>query len=232
MNLKYYLRGLGLGIIVTAVVMGVAAGGKKTGLSDAEIKARAKELGMTESTVLSDNVKRPENDGNISEEKEPENDDLETVKAPETEEQEKNPSTGEDDKVSQDDKAGPDDKTGRDKAVGVETPIIDGEQNKADSPAGNTDKTGEQTGSMEEENGSERTGSEGTAEPVVFMINRGDGSYTVSDRLEKAGLVSSAAEFDHFLVENGYDKKIVAGEHMIPTDADGEMIVKIITGQE
>ena len=29
MNLKYYLRGLGVGIVVTALLMGISLGGKK-----------------------------------------------------------------------------------------------------------------------------------------------------------------------------------------------------------
>ncbi len=48
MNLKYYLRGLGIGIIVTAVIMSIAGNDSKEKLSDAEIKARAAELGMVE----------------------------------------------------------------------------------------------------------------------------------------------------------------------------------------
>ena len=38
MNLKYYLRGLGVGIVVTALIMGISLGGKKESLSDKEIK--------------------------------------------------------------------------------------------------------------------------------------------------------------------------------------------------
>lgn len=44
MKLKYYLRGLGIGIIVTAVIMGISSGGKTEKLTDAQILARAKEL--------------------------------------------------------------------------------------------------------------------------------------------------------------------------------------------
>ena len=48
MKLKYYLRGLGIGIVVTAIVMGFSAGGKNgKNISDDEIRSRAKELGMT-----------------------------------------------------------------------------------------------------------------------------------------------------------------------------------------
>jgi len=55
MNLKYYLRGLGIGIIVTAVIMSIAGKDSKESLSDAEIRARAAQLGMVEeSGLLSD----------------------------------------------------------------------------------------------------------------------------------------------------------------------------------
>ncbi len=56
MKLKYYLRGMGIGIILTAIVMGFALGGRKQTLSDAEIIQRAKALGMIEagSGTLSD----------------------------------------------------------------------------------------------------------------------------------------------------------------------------------
>ena len=37
MKLKYYLRGMGIGIILTAIVMGFALGGRKATISDAEI---------------------------------------------------------------------------------------------------------------------------------------------------------------------------------------------------
>lgn len=61
MNLKYYLRGLGIGIVVTAVVMGVAGNGRKEQLSDAEIKTRAAQLGMVESSgLLSELEETPE----------------------------------------------------------------------------------------------------------------------------------------------------------------------------
>ncbi len=47
MKLKYYLRGLGVGIICTAIIMGIALSGKeKEKLTDAEIVERARLLGM------------------------------------------------------------------------------------------------------------------------------------------------------------------------------------------
>ena len=55
MNLKYYLRGLGVGILVTALIMSIAAKGKET-LSNEEIKERAKALGMVEEGTLLENA--------------------------------------------------------------------------------------------------------------------------------------------------------------------------------
>ena len=48
MKLKIYLRGLGIGIIVTALIMGISLGGKEE-MTDEEVIARARELGMVES---------------------------------------------------------------------------------------------------------------------------------------------------------------------------------------
>ena len=55
MKRRYYMRGIGISMIVTAILMGVATGGKES-LSDEEIKKRALQLGMVEekNTVLSD----------------------------------------------------------------------------------------------------------------------------------------------------------------------------------
>ena len=59
MKLKYYLRGMGIGIILTAIVMGFALGGRKTTISDAEVIERAKTLGMVDGKGVLD----PSSDG-------------------------------------------------------------------------------------------------------------------------------------------------------------------------
>lgn len=59
MKLKYYLRGLGIGIIVTMVIMSFIRQPEE--LTDTQIKARARELGMVEKSVLAD-LKKEEED--------------------------------------------------------------------------------------------------------------------------------------------------------------------------
>lgn len=46
MKLKYYLRGLGIGIITTTILLMIAFALHKPAMSDADIIARAKQLGM------------------------------------------------------------------------------------------------------------------------------------------------------------------------------------------
>ncbi len=53
MRLKYYLKGLGIGMIITALLMGIATREPST-MTDDEIKIRAKELGMVEPKTLAD----------------------------------------------------------------------------------------------------------------------------------------------------------------------------------
>ena len=53
MRLKYYLKGLGIGMIIAALLMGIA-GREPSAMTDEEIKIRAKELGMVEQKTLAD----------------------------------------------------------------------------------------------------------------------------------------------------------------------------------
>lgn len=55
MRLKQYLRGLGIGIIVTVLVIGVGRD-KTKAFTDEQVKARAAELGMVEESLLSKDI--------------------------------------------------------------------------------------------------------------------------------------------------------------------------------
>ena len=59
MKLRMYLRGLGLGMIVTALVLSFGVKSENKTMTDAEVRARAKELGMVEeSEKLKDAVSK------------------------------------------------------------------------------------------------------------------------------------------------------------------------------
>lgn len=203
MNLKYYLRGLGIGIVVTALIMSIAAGGKKEILSDEEIKARARELGMTEeSTLLEASL--------AGDEASAENELPDGSEADETVEAEATPV--------------PEEGAAEDDSAQVET---DGQESADTEEALDTE---EEAASNAEEETSEQAAEQ--EEIVIIQVKSGEGSYTVCQRLEEAGLIVSASEFDTFLYERGYDKKIHAGTLEIPADADPEQIARILSGLE
>lgn len=80
MKLKYYLRGLGIGIICTAIIMGIAlSGNKKETLTDAEIIERARLLGMVmegEAEEPAEDEEPPKVRGPLNEKKEEKQEDI------------------------------------------------------------------------------------------------------------------------------------------------------------
>lgn len=179
MKLKYYLRGLGIGIIVTAVIMGASSGSRKETLSDREIRERAAELGMVEQS------------GSLAEMAQEEN-----VEIPEeTEETE----------------------------VPTEVP--------SESPEASEEPVATQTPEATSTAAATKEPVE-AADTVTIEIKSGDGSYTVCQKLEQEGLITSASEFDTYLYSNGYDRKLRAGSHEIPADAKPEEIAKILCGMK
>ena len=56
MRLKYYLRGLGLGIIFAVIIMMIGFHDNKQSMSDTEIIEKAKTLGMVEAKNISGTV--------------------------------------------------------------------------------------------------------------------------------------------------------------------------------
>ena len=56
MRLKYYLRGLGLGIIFAVIIMMIGFHGNKQSMSDTEIIEKSKTLGMVEAKNISGTV--------------------------------------------------------------------------------------------------------------------------------------------------------------------------------
>lgn len=232
MKLKYYLRGLGLGIVVTAIIMGIASSRNNT-MTDEEVIERAKQLGMIEDRVLSEAAAE---DAEISDKG---SGDGGNAAANENGPVVENSSTLRND--VQNENTPPD-----------ETVPVDG--NGTVSTDGNDAVNGSEEDAAEtsaavlpddEETGQEETPSEpeepeaeippdntDSNTPMIITVGSGDGSYTVSKKLEDAGAVVSASAFDTFLCENGYDKRIRAGSYTIPAGAGDEQIARMITGGE
>lgn len=192
MKLKYYLRGLGIGILVTAVIMGVTQGSRKETLSDREIRERAAALGMVEP-------------GNSLA-------DLEAAETPAATEIPEAIETPVATKIPE----------AIETPAATETPEAAETPAATEAPAATPEVTARPTQKpAEEEEGSSYT----------FEIQAGDSSYQVAYRLQQAGLVADARDFDNYLCSKGYDRKLKTGSYEIPETATEEEISEILCGR-
>ena len=238
MELKYYLRGLGLGIVVTAIIMGLTTSKSRT-MTDAEIISRAKQLGMTEEKTLKDTVADEDEETDDGEEADKGEADQDASLGDEN--------TGDDvlsnvpEKVPVGENALENDADNaltataqQDENEGqTQTPAD--ENNESDSNQGmNRSESDSETPADDAETGNDSTQSttNRTDASMVVTIGSGDGSYAASRKLADIGAVSSAESFDTFLCQNGYDKRIRPGTYTIPEGASNEQMARIITGAE
>lgn len=233
MERKYYLRGLGIGIAVTAIIMGMIVPRNKK-MTDEEIIARAKELGMVENTVLSDlEDEKTEEDAD-------EQDDIgqpEDIRTSDQDGMNQSIESTTDDEDAEEDG---NDSEPADNA-GVGSTAIRAE-NEADSESeaeeqvpvqGDSVKT-DDDGDIQAQDTKPDNLNETITSAVVktITVSGGDGSYTVARKLADVGVVTSAESFDNFLCQNGYDKRLRTGTFFIPADASDEQIARIVTGAE
>ena len=178
MKLRYYMRGLGIGMLITALIL-ILSGRTSGQLSDEQIKARAAELGMVmeDKSVLKESEASPGAALEETEEK-PEEVEPEEVEPEEVEPEEVTPKE------------------------------VEPEETEAEKV------TPEETV---------------PAETVTITVRSGASSVSVAKQIEDAGLVSSAGDFDRYLCQNGYDKKICVGTYAIPVGATEEEIARAIT---
>lgn len=220
MKLKFYLRGIGLGIIV-AVALCISAGMKNDQISDEEIIKRAEALGMVPSSeTLNESVDEAIRDGLETEEM-TENDasgDAAAVKVDED-----IPATEPDETEVNPDEA--------DNSNFDETPPAAGSDGTA-TPKVTPTLTKEVTPAPTKEPDKDTDDTENDTEYITVVVERGNGSDTVARKIEAAGLVANASEFDRYLCNNGYDKRISAGNHKIPINAREEEIAKILCNMQ
>lgn len=212
MKLNYYMRGLGIGIVVTALLMGIASSGKKEQMTDEEIRQRAMEMGMVDGNIVLADM--PENHEDEEEQKEEGNEKEEVL-------------TSLSGNGSADNKdSAKDTQTGR-----------QGQENDKEAENLKTENGDDSEGELEEGGegpeetlgDNQRENGETVNEIIVISINSGDGSRVVANKLLQAGLIEDAAAFDEYLCRNGYDKRLKTGRHDIPVNATDEEIEASIT---
>ncbi len=208
MKLKYYLRGLGVGIVLTTLIISIS--GSRHKLTDHEIITRAMELGM----VMRDDPK-----GNL--------DEVMEAKGSVTPAPQKDPEHTTDEEISSD----PDDPfntegaSDPEEALGTEG-APDTEVTLDTEGASDTEKTeGEQA---DEPDGAVPNDSR-TEDSITFSVQKGMSSGQVAALLESIGLIQNAADFNDYIIRKGKAGAIMIGKYTVPGDATYEVILKAIT---
>ena len=217
MNLKYYLRGLGVGIVVTSLILGIGLGSRKETLSNEEIKERARELGMVEESITV---------AEAAAQKEEEVQEAEVTVAPvpeENAESDAEPIVNAEPEVSSE----PAVSTGA-APEASEKPNVSAASEPAASTAPEAGATPEAGVKPVADEAEEDSGTAPEKEIVDITINPGEGSYVISQKLEQSGLIDDAAEYDAYLCDNGYHTKLRAGVHKIPMGSTREEIAKLL----
>ncbi len=207
MKLRYYLRGLGIGMLVAALILTIS-GSTKAKMSDEAVKRRAAELGMIEknNSVLSDIGGEAAGDGkNTAVSGQETVSGAETLKEPDVSEE-----TAGGDTVSADNTAGQAEETAA---------------SETQEPAQETEQKVEEIIDRAEEIAENAP----AGRMFTLEVYKGDSSISVARRAQEIGLIVSAADFDVFLCKNGFDKRISTGTYTIPENSSDKYIAEVIT---
>ena len=203
MKLKYYLRGLGIGMAVTALILGISFSGRQgqeaQTLTDEQIRERASELGMMDSSKLT--LAALQNSAQPQPTMEPE--------------------VTEEPKLTAD----PETTTEPEATAEPET-TTELEATAEPETTAELEMTTESEATEEPELITAPEQSQTT-----ITIKKGSDSGSVSRMFYEAGLVENAKAFDNYLCNNGYSRSINPGIYEIAPGTSEEEIAKIITGK-
>lgn len=249
MKLRFYLRGLGIGIVFSAMICSFGKTNAQETMSDEDVMKRAKELGMVEGTVLSQqgeidadytamineaNEIKPdifdETVDKTLEETEPLS--LETKENIE-ENREESPKESKEDNTKEDNtEEGTKENTEEiqtEDTVAQQAEIPMKDSNKEKQGTNEIQETKKDGANTKEENTDIKEENADKKDTVMIEVRGGSGSYTVALDCEAAGLVSDAKEFDTYLCTSGYSNRIGVGTFYVPVGSDYESIAKILT---
>lgn len=206
LKLRYFIRGLGIGIVFTAIVMSLSLQASRSriirenALTKDEIMEKAMGYGMIMDTS---------DDTNSEEEKESSQDEQiqdDTQSQEKTQDKDDN----QDQEETKDKEESQDDKESQD----VE------EQDDKESQDGDI-----QSG----HNGKEDDDSVVSIDYISIKITSGMSATSVGKLLKEKNIIEDSNEFSTYMSEQGYSSKIRTGEYLIPVDATYKKIADIIT---
>lgn len=199
MRLKYYLRGLGLGIIFAVFIMMVGYRNHGSSMSDSEIIEKAKALGMVE-TEDSSGMKSDKKTDNKTDEK-----------------SDKKIDTSEPDTTIADTSAAEDTQTGTDNTDADNIAGTADADTTAPSDVAATDSAASDAAQPQQNT------------TFTVTVGSGDTCRMIAERLQAAGIIDDAEKFRAYMGQKGVDQFIADGNHEIPYGASYDDIINILT---
>lgn len=199
MRLKYYLRGLGLGIIFAVFIMMVGYHNHGSSMSDSEIIEKAKALGMVE-TEDSSGMKNDKKTDNKTDEK-----------------SDKKTDTSEPDTTIADTSAAEDTQTGTDNTDADNIAGTADADTTASSDVAATDSAASDAAQPQQNT------------TFTVTVGSGDTCRMIAERLQAAGIIDDAEKFRAYMGQKGVDQFIADGSHEIPYGASYDDIINILT---
>ncbi len=220
------MRGLGIGIVITALILiAVDFQNNKGEMTDAQIKERAAELGMVDanSFSLTDAAQTSKDtdasfEGDTVEEAEAKTEG--NAEAKENAEAEGNAEAKENAEAKNDKTA--------ESAETVNSETENAEEAKAETKDETKEEIKEETKEAAEPEKPAPVTESGTL--ITITIERGASSETAAAVLAGQGLVEDATDFNKYMIQNGYDRRIHPGTYQIEVGTSYEDICRIIAG--
>ena len=240
---RYYMRGIGVGILICALILIISRINTPADISDEEIVSRARALGMVDPGDLSLSAAEDLGNGEAAASA-PDNNTGSTSDAVTDTDQSGNTGSTADagtdtdrnaDNVSTDDAGLAADQGGdNDSTAEAGTDADQNADNGSSAEAGTDTDQNENTDSTSDtvtdagQSGDVETVPDGNSY-AVLVVERGNSSDVVARRLESLGVITDAVDFDKYLVANGYASRISVGTFQIPYGSDYDYIARAIT---
>lgn len=217
MDFKSYLRGLGVGMAVTTVILVISFNSRNSKPTNLEIVSMAKELGMVETTAFLQNETGSAN--SAENEIEPESGSLEENEI-ETESETRQDTEPESESDTMEENEGetklqtqPETtKESETQAVTEQPAEIYGTEEETDRILGNTSP--------------EYPIPEGSE--IKVTLKGANTTYIAADALKAAGVIDDYEDFIRYMILNEYSRKIIDGEYTFIKGMSYEEIAKII----
>ena len=221
------MRGIGVGILVCALILIISRINTPADISDEEIVSRARALGMVDPGDLSLSAAEDLGSGDTSADQTDSSDNTDSNNANNGDASGDNSSYGDAGTVSGSDTAA--DQTQDTNDTGTSPDKTEDTNN-----TGTTDNPSGGAGTVSGNNTA--AGQSDITSPVpdgssyaVLVVEKGNSSDVVARRLESLGVITDSRDFDKYLVDNGYAGRISVGTFQIPYGSDYDYIARVIT---